>query len=294
MTNDLRAERRERIRSQERAEVAAHLHDSVLQTLDADPEGRRLTDRGAPAGPRSGARAADLALRRPSARGLADRCAAQPAPPRSRRRHRVPVDVVTVGDLELDERSTALMAATREAVLNAARHSGAASIDVYAEVEPAAVNVFVRDRGCGFDPDTVPADRHGLVGSIKGRMKRHGGSGRRCGPRPATAPRCGWSCPHEAADRQPAVASGAGDRGAGRRPPHVPHRGPCRDRRPGRHRRRSRDRRGGGRRHHAAETAGRAARRAPARRRRAGGHRRRRRDHHAVPRAVGVATPPRT
>ena len=68
------------------------------------------------------------------------------------------------------------MAATREAVVNAARHSGAPVVDVYAEVEPGQVSVFVRDRGKGFDPEQVPADRHGLAGSVVGRMSRHGGT----------------------------------------------------------------------------------------------------------------------
>lgn len=88
----------------------------------------------------------------------------------------VAVDVVVVGDRPLDERLTALVAAVREAVVNAARHSGAGSVDVYAEVEPSLASAFVRDRGRGFDPERVPADRHGLAGSVVGRMTRRGGS----------------------------------------------------------------------------------------------------------------------
>ncbi|MCW2708786.1 MAG: two-component system sensor kinase, partial [Frankiales bacterium] len=80
-----------------------------------------------------------------------------------------------VGDLALSEKVSAVVAATREAVVNAAKHSGVAAVDVYCEVEPTAVTVFVRDRGRGFDPSTVPADRHGLAGSVHGRMERHGG-----------------------------------------------------------------------------------------------------------------------
>ena len=90
--------------------------------------------------------------------------------------HRVPVQIVVVGDVALDEHVTALVAATREAVLNAARHSGAQVVDVYAEAEPGMVSVFVRDRGRGFDPAAVSDDRHGLSGSVEGRMTRHGGS----------------------------------------------------------------------------------------------------------------------
>jgi signal transduction histidine kinase len=83
---------------------------------------------------------------------------------------------VVVGDTPLDERVTALVAAAREAVVNAARHSGAPAVDVYAEVEPGLVSAYVRDRGCGFDRAAVPADRHGLTGSVEGRMARHGGT----------------------------------------------------------------------------------------------------------------------
>jgi signal transduction histidine kinase len=90
--------------------------------------------------------------------------------------HQVAVDVVVVGDLDLDERVSALVAATREAVVNAATHSRAATVDVYAEVEPGQATVFVRDRGVGFDPSSVPEDRHGVSGSIVGRMTRHGGT----------------------------------------------------------------------------------------------------------------------
>jgi signal transduction histidine kinase len=86
------------------------------------------------------------------------------------------VDVVTVGDRELDERSRALVAAAREALHNAARHAGdAGPVSVYAEVEDGRTEVFVRDRGPGFDPAAVPADRRGVRESIIGRMARNGG-----------------------------------------------------------------------------------------------------------------------
>ena len=175
MTTDLREERRERIRSQERAEVAAHLHDSVLQTLaliqkaSADPAEVTRLARGQERELRGwlyASRAGQGTLE-PALEALADEVEAA---------HRVPVEVVVVGDLPLDERVTALVAATREAVVNAARHSGAPAVDVYAEVEPLLVSVFVRDRGCGFDPAAVPSDRHGLSGSVVGRMARHGGT----------------------------------------------------------------------------------------------------------------------
>ncbi len=84
--------------------------------------------------------------------------------------------MVTVGDCPLDDDLTALLAAAREATVNAAKWSGAGVISVYAEVEPEQVEVAVRDRGKGFDPDAVPGDRKGLAESVHGRMSRHGGS----------------------------------------------------------------------------------------------------------------------
>jgi signal transduction histidine kinase len=90
-------------------------------------------------------------------------------------RHGVPVEIVTVGDCPLDEHVAALLAAAREATVNAAKWSGAALISVFAEVEADKVSVAVRDRGKGFDPDTVPGDRKGVAESIRGRMSRHGG-----------------------------------------------------------------------------------------------------------------------
>ena len=83
--------------------------------------------------------------------------------------------MVTVGDCPLDERLSALLAATREATVNAAKWSGAGVISVFAEVEPDKVEVAVRDRGKGYDPDSVPGDRKGVAESIRGRMSRHGG-----------------------------------------------------------------------------------------------------------------------
>jgi signal transduction histidine kinase len=86
------------------------------------------------------------------------------------------VEVVTVGDCALDEDLQAMLAAAREATINAAKWSGVQVISIYAEVEPTDVSLFVRDRGRGFDPMTVPADRRGLSESIRARMTRHGAS----------------------------------------------------------------------------------------------------------------------
>ena len=87
----------------------------------------------------------------------------------------VSIDVIVVGDCEIDDRLNATLQAAREAALNAAKHSGSEAISVYAEIEPAKVTVFVRDRGKGFDMSAVPEDRLGVKESIVGRMERHGG-----------------------------------------------------------------------------------------------------------------------
>jgi signal transduction histidine kinase len=88
----------------------------------------------------------------------------------------ISVSQVVVGDADLDEPLTAVVQAAREAMVNAAKHAGVEEVSVYAEVEPISVTVFVRDRGSGFDPQTVSEDRHGLADSIHGRMERNGGT----------------------------------------------------------------------------------------------------------------------
>src|SRR5207245_7105635 len=90
--------------------------------------------------------------------------------------HDVTVEPVVVGDTPVDDALLALGKATREALVNAAKHSGAPSVDLYTEVTPASVSVFVRDRGKGFDPATVPDDRRGLQDSVHGRLTRLGGT----------------------------------------------------------------------------------------------------------------------
>lgn len=173
---DLATERRERIRSEERAEVAAHLHDSVLQTL-------ALIQRHAdsPARTRSLARAQERELRAwlyggRQADGPETLAAALDGVASDvEARHAVTVDVVVVGDCLLDERVEALVAAVREAAVNAARHAGVEEVSVYVEVEPDRVSAFVRDRGRGFDPAAAPPGRLGIAESIVGRMARHGG-----------------------------------------------------------------------------------------------------------------------
>jgi len=180
----LAAERRERARATERAEMASHLHDSVLQTLAliqraaSDPHAVRRLARaqerqlrawlfeGAPAGPLAGS-GGDVATVAEALAVIQRDVEAD---------HGVSVEVVPVGDAPLDEPLTALMAAAREAVVNAAKWSGAELVSVYAEAEPEAVSVFVRDKGRGFDLTGVGPDRRGISESICARVKRHGGT----------------------------------------------------------------------------------------------------------------------
>jgi signal transduction histidine kinase len=90
--------------------------------------------------------------------------------------HGVPVESVVVGDCALTDELRALLAAGREAAVNAAAWSGAATVSLFVEVEPTRVSLFVRDRGRGFDPAVVSEDRRGISDSIRARMARHGGT----------------------------------------------------------------------------------------------------------------------
>jgi len=172
---DLNTERRERIVSQERADMAAHLHDSVLQTLALIQ--KRAHD---PRAVVTLARRQERDLRRwlfESNGGDETSFAAalKQMAVEVEEAHGVPVEVVTVGEGEMDDARRALLSAAREAAVNAAKHSGADLVDVFAEISGDGVEVFVRDRGVGFDPDDVPEDRLGVRRSIVERMERHGG-----------------------------------------------------------------------------------------------------------------------
>jgi len=169
-------ERQERIRAQERAELAARIHDSVLQTLtliqrhsDQPREVTRL------------ARAQQRDLRRvlyesPTATDQTFRRRLHDTAADVEDTFGVSIEAVCVGDGTIAPAGEALLLAAREAMVNAARHTtGSPVASVYAEVSEDAVVVYVRDRGCGFDPDQVPADRLGVRESIIGRMQRVGG-----------------------------------------------------------------------------------------------------------------------
>lgn len=181
MLRELTEERRERVRAEERADMAAHIHDSVLQTLALiqksagnDIEVRRL------------ARAQERELRSWLFGGV--RPGSLNGNPTTLSTavfgiegevedgYGVGVESVVVGDCQLDDSLRALLGAGREAIINAAKWSGDANISVFVEASPTAVSMFVRDRGCGFDQDVIPEDRNGISQSILSRMNRHGGT----------------------------------------------------------------------------------------------------------------------
>lgn len=177
---ELQLERRERIRQEERAEVAAMVHDSVLHTLTLiqrvahDPrEVSRL------------ARSQERELRNWLYQPAQDADATVAAAVRriaaeEEDAHGVPIEVVCVSDIDLDAagKLAAMLKASRQAMVNAAKYSESPSISVYAEVEGEEVTIFVKDRGKGFDLDAIPLDRMGIRESIIGRMERHGGTAR--------------------------------------------------------------------------------------------------------------------
>jgi signal transduction histidine kinase len=172
---DLDAERAARVRETERAEIAAHLHDSVLQTLALI---QRSAGDSAQVARLARAQERDLRgwLYGPRrAEGTTIAGEVREAAAEVEDRHGVAVDLVVVGDGPVDDQAGALVAALREAMLNAVRHAGA-PVSVYVEIGPDEIEAFVRDRGPGFELATVPQDRLGVRASVIGRMERHGGS----------------------------------------------------------------------------------------------------------------------
>jgi signal transduction histidine kinase len=181
LVRDLIAERQARALAEERAQMAAHVHDSVLQTLaliqrsSDDPQHvvrlARAQERELRAwlfeGRPPGAIGEDATMLAEGVGLLQRQVEAD---------HRITVQVVLVGDCELDEALRALLDAAREATVNAAKWSGADQVSLYAEVEPDTAMLYVRDRGRGFDPEAVPEDRQGIAQSIRARVTRFGGS----------------------------------------------------------------------------------------------------------------------
>ena len=176
LTTQLRDEERVRIRDQERNDMAAHLHDSVLQTLAlmqraaADPRRMVMLARRQERELRSwlydvraSAAVGSLTAR---AEGIAAEVELD---------HGLPVDLVVVGDVEVTPSVDALLLAVREATVNAAKHAEADLVSIYIEVEPNAITAFVRDKGVGFDAKAIGVDRRGIAMSIRDRVERAGG-----------------------------------------------------------------------------------------------------------------------
>jgi len=180
IARDLVLERQAKVRAQERLDIAARVHDSVLQTLALiqrradDPQKviqlARLQERELRSWLFEGRSPDDADEELTIADGV------RQIQQDIESRYGVPVEAVTVGDCDLDENLSALLAAAREATVNAAKWSGASVISLFAEVEPGSVSLVVRDRGKGFDPSAVPEDRKGLAESVHGRMTRRGGT----------------------------------------------------------------------------------------------------------------------
>ncbi len=181
LVRDLMSERQARARAEERAEMAAHVHDSVLQTL-------ALIQRSAedPQHVVRLARAQERELRSWLFAGRAPGTVGREASTLAggldliqrqiEADHGITVQVVVVGDCPLDDGMRALLDASREATVNAAKWSDASQVSIYGEVDRGTVMVYVRDRGRGFDPEAVPEDRQGIATSIRARMARFGGS----------------------------------------------------------------------------------------------------------------------
>ena len=175
LLRDRREERQRRIRADARADMAAHLHDSVLQTLALV---QRSDD---PARMAALARRQERELRGwlygggPEPDRATVRAAVEHLAAAIEDRHGVVIDLVAVGDAPLDPATESLVAAAGEAMTNAARWSGCATVSVYVEATPQRVEVFVRDRGAGFDPEAVDGDSRGISDSIRGRIDRVGG-----------------------------------------------------------------------------------------------------------------------
>ncbi|GAA3966289.1 ATP-binding protein [Gordonia caeni] len=179
----LDAERAARIRNAEREEIASHLHDSVLQTLALIQKQAANPDTVARLARRQERELRTWLFGDPAQRRESFAAAITALGAEVEESYGTEIEAVTVGDTTPEElrdeawarSASSLIAATREALVNAAKHSGAAKVDVYAEVLDERVEVFVRDRGVGFDPEAVDDDRQGISRSIRGRMERAGG-----------------------------------------------------------------------------------------------------------------------
>jgi signal transduction histidine kinase len=165
-----------RVREEERADLAARVHDSVLQTLtliQKHPDDARTLARRQERELRAWLYPDGAATAEGTLAGAVEAAAAE-----IEELHGVRVEVVRTGDAPLDERAQALVLAGREAMANAARHAGVDEVSVFLDAADGHVSLYVRDRGAGFDPEAVAEDRQGVAESIRGRMERAGGTAR--------------------------------------------------------------------------------------------------------------------
>lgn len=172
---DLDTERKAKAIADERADIAAHLHDSVLQTLsliqkENDPNQIAILARQQERELRNWLDPNRKSRTGGSIRGRLDEIATE-----LEHLHGTKIEIVAVGDCVVTEEIETLLAATREALNNAARHSRSETVDLYVETFKEKIQVFVRDKGKGFDTEEVPSDRQGISYSIIGRMERVGG-----------------------------------------------------------------------------------------------------------------------
>jgi signal transduction histidine kinase len=176
LTTQLRDEERARIRDQERNDMAAHLHDSVLQTLAlmqraaADPRRMVMLARRQERELRSWLYDSKTSAALGSLSARAEGIAAE-----VELDHGMPVDLIVVGDVEVNPTVDALLMAVREATVNAAKHAEADLVSVFIEVEPHSITAFVRDKGVGFSAARIGVDRRGIALSIRDRIERVGG-----------------------------------------------------------------------------------------------------------------------
>ena len=162
-------------REEERADMTAHLHDGVLQTLALIQ-----LHSEEPTTVFALARSQERELREwlYQERSTSDRSVGaglKQIAAEVEDEHGKPIEVVTVGDARPSAQTDALLDATRQALVNAVTHGGE-PVSLYCEASDTMVEVFVRDHGEGFDMDAIPPDRLGIRESIIGRVKRRGGT----------------------------------------------------------------------------------------------------------------------
>ncbi len=173
--DELMIERERSVRNSERLELGNRLHDSALQTLQVIDNDADDSERVRKLARRQTRELRNLVDAYASSREISLRAALVKAVGDIEDLYDIDVSVVIRTDLDLDVTTQALVDATREAMTNAAKYSGATRIDLYAAIEDGAVAVYVRDEGRGFDVETATLG-HGLENSVRGRIRDVGGT----------------------------------------------------------------------------------------------------------------------